>query len=100
MTDWLELCRAAAADVRGVLEELPTRVEREPVQRQGEGGDDTTAIDEAAERVVLARFRPLGVSIVSEEVGRIEGSSTLVVVGPDRWFPQRQARDPVLQSFR
>jgi len=82
LTDWLELCRAAVADVRGVLAELPTRVEREPVQRQGEGGDDTTAIDEAAERAVLARFRPLGVSIVSEEVGKIAGNSTLVVVDP------------------
>jgi myo-inositol-1(or 4)-monophosphatase len=82
LTDWLELCRAAAADVRGALAELPTRIEREPVLRQGEGGDDTTAIDAAAEHVVLARFRPLGVSIVSEEVGRIEGSSTLVVVDP------------------
>ena len=82
MTDWLEVCRAAAADVRGVLEELPTRVEREPVQRQGEGGDDTTAIDEAAERVVLEHFRPLGVSIVSEEVGIVRGNSTVVVVDP------------------
>ena len=50
--------------------------------RQGEGGDDTTAIDEAAERVVLDRFRPLGISIVSEEVGFVEGDSTLVVVDP------------------
>jgi myo-inositol-1(or 4)-monophosphatase len=82
LTDWLELCRAAAADVRGVLAGLPTRIEREPVLRHGEGGDDTTAIDAAAERVVLDRFRPLGVSIVSEEIGRVDGSSTLVVVDP------------------
>jgi len=61
---------------------MPTRVEREPVLRRGQGGDDTTAIDEAAERVILEHFRPLGVSIVSEEVGMIEGSSTLVVVDP------------------
>jgi len=65
-----------------VLAEMPTRLEREPVMRQGEGGDDTTAIDEAAERVVLDRFRPLGISIVSEEVGFVEGDSTLVVVDP------------------
>jgi myo-inositol-1(or 4)-monophosphatase len=82
LTDWLEVCRAAAEDVRGVLAEMPTRLEREPVLRRGEGGDDTTAIDEAAERVVLERFRPLGVSIVSEEVGSVDGSSTLVVVDP------------------
>ena len=82
MTDWLDVCRAAVGDVRDVLAEMPTRLEREPVMRQGEGGDDTTAIDEAAERVVLDRFRPLGVSIVSEEVGFVEGDSTLVVVDP------------------
>jgi myo-inositol-1(or 4)-monophosphatase len=82
LTDWLELCRAAAEDVRGVLGEMPTRLEREPVLRQGEGGDDTTAIDAAAERVVLDRFRPLGVSIVSEEVGVVDGNETVVVVDP------------------
>ncbi|TMM11558.1 MAG: hypothetical protein E6F98_10515 [Actinobacteria bacterium] len=82
MTDWLDVCRAAVGDVRDVLAEMPTRLEREPVMRQGEGGDDTTAIDEAAERVVLDRFRPLGISIVSEEVGFVEGDSTLVVVDP------------------
>lgn len=82
MTEWLELCRAAAADVRGALVALPTRIEREPVLRRGEGGDDTTAIDAAAEHLVLERFRPLGVSIVSEEVGFIDGDSTVVVVDP------------------
>jgi myo-inositol-1(or 4)-monophosphatase len=82
LTDWLELCRAAAADVRGALVELPTRIEREPVLRRGEGGDDTTAIDAAAERLVLERFRPLGVSIVSEEAGFIDGDSTVVVIDP------------------
>lgn len=82
MTDWLEVCRAAAGDVRSALAEMPTRVEREPVLRRGEGGDDTTAIDEAAERLVLDRLRPLGVTIVSEEAGRIEGDGTLVVVDP------------------
>jgi myo-inositol-1(or 4)-monophosphatase len=82
LTDWLEVCRAAVEDVRGVLAAMPTRVEREPVLRRGEGGDDTTAIDAEVERVVLERLRPLGVSIVSEEVGRIDGDSTLVVVDP------------------
>jgi len=65
-----------------VLAELPTRAEREPVVGRGLGGDDTTAIDEAAERVVLDRLRPLGVSIVSEEIGHLDGGSTLVVVDP------------------
>ncbi len=82
MTDWLAICRSAAADVQGVLAALPTRLEREPVVGAGLGGDDTTAIDKAAEDVILARFRDLDVTIVSEEVGRFGTGSTLVVVDP------------------
>ena len=51
--EWLELCRAARDDVKRVLAELPARAEREPVVGAGEGGDETTAIDAAAERVIL-----------------------------------------------
>jgi len=80
--DWVAVCRGAVEDVRAALEELPTRVEREPVVRQGEGGDETTAIDQAAEDAILARFRHLDVTIVSEEVGRFGDGSTLVVVDP------------------
>jgi myo-inositol-1(or 4)-monophosphatase len=80
MTPWLELCRAAVEDVRGVLAELPTRREREPVVGAGLGGDDTTAIDAAAERVILARLQGPDRKIVSEEVGIAgEGRWTLVV---------------------
>jgi myo-inositol-1(or 4)-monophosphatase len=82
VTDWLAVCRAAAEDVRGVLAELPTRAEREPVVGDGAGGDETTAIDNAAEEVVVARFRSHDVSIVSEEVGRLGAGSTLVVIDP------------------
>jgi myo-inositol-1(or 4)-monophosphatase len=82
VTDWLAICRSAAADVQGVLAALPTRLEREPVVGAGLGGDDTTAIDKAAEDVILARFRDLDVTIVSEEVGRFGTGSTLVVVDP------------------
>ena len=56
MTDWLATCRAAVEDVRGVLAELPSRSDREPVVGAGMGGDDTTAIDAAVERAVVARF--------------------------------------------
>jgi myo-inositol-1(or 4)-monophosphatase len=80
--DWLDLCRAAVADVRGVLTELPTRAEREPVVGTGLGGDETTAVDKAAEDAILARFRDLDVTIVSEEVGRLGSGSTVVVVDP------------------
>ena len=89
MKPWLELCRAAAADIRGVLEELPTRSEREPVLARGVGGDETTAIDEAAERAVVARLEELHrhgqeFLLVSEELGeRAFGDSpTRVVVDP------------------
>ena len=84
MTDWLGLCREAAEDVRNVLVELPTRVEREPVVGDGEGGDETTAIDAAAERVILKRLRAIdGATIVSEEAGIVPGEGPWrIVVDP------------------
>jgi myo-inositol-1(or 4)-monophosphatase len=89
VTPWLEVCRAAVADIRGVLDELPTRGDREPVLATGVGGDETTAIDDAAERAVVARLEQLHQDgqeflLVSEELGeRAFGSSqTRVVVDP------------------
>jgi len=83
LTDWLELCRAAVADVDAVLRRLPTRAEREPVVGSGEGGDETTAIDQAAEEVILSRVREAAGAVVSEEVGRLgDGGLPLVVVDP------------------
>lgn len=83
MTDWLELSRACVEDVRRVLTELPTRTEREPVVGQGLGGDETTAIDKAAEDAIVARFRDVDdVTLVSEEVGRVGNGSTVVVIDP------------------
>ena len=71
MSPWLEVCRAAVGDIRGVLADLPTRVEREPVLAAGVGGDDTTAIDEAAEAAVVRRLEELDedFTLVSEELG-------------------------------
>ena len=70
--DWLEVCRDAAAAVSVVLDELPTRLEREPRVGDGEGGDETTAVDAAAEAAVVARLErvPAGFTLVSEELGR------------------------------
>jgi myo-inositol-1(or 4)-monophosphatase len=87
MSPWLELCRGCVADIRDVLERLPTRLEREPVLRLGEGGDDTTAVDEAAEQAVVARLEASGESfvLVSEELGERAfgtGGPTHVVVDP------------------
>ena len=82
MTDWLAVCRGAAGDVGAVLADLPSRAEREPVLARGEGGDDTTAIDAAAERVILARFEKLDATIVSEEIGEIGSGRWRVVIDP------------------
>jgi myo-inositol-1(or 4)-monophosphatase len=83
LTEWLALCRSAVEDVRGVLAELPRRSDREPVVGSGMGGDDTTAIDAAAERVILARFEGLDdLTIVSEEVGVLGDGATHVVIDP------------------
>ncbi len=83
MTDWLAVCRGAVEDVRGVLVELPTRAEREPVVGDGEGGDETTAVDAAAERVILERLSSIeGTTIVSEEVGVIGDGPLRIVVDP------------------
>jgi myo-inositol-1(or 4)-monophosphatase len=87
MTSWLETCRACVGDIRAVLERLPTRVEREPVLRLGQGGDDTTAIDQAAEDAVVGRLEALGGDfvLVSEELGTRAfgaGGTTTIVVDP------------------
>lgn len=69
--------------MRRVLAELPTRADREPIVGSGMGGDETTAIDQAAERVVLARFEHVDdVTFVSEEVGTLGNGRTHVVIDP------------------
>jgi myo-inositol-1(or 4)-monophosphatase len=66
--------------VRRVLRELPGRAERETVVGAGEGGDDTTAVDAAAERAILPYFA--GNRIVSEEIGIHGDGPYTVVVDP------------------
>jgi myo-inositol-1(or 4)-monophosphatase len=87
MTPWLGTCRLCVDDIRAVLERLPTRVEREPVLQLGEGGDETTAIDQAAEDAVVERLAALDADfvLVSEELGVRSfgaGGSRTVVVDP------------------
>jgi myo-inositol-1(or 4)-monophosphatase len=87
VTSWLEISRACVADIGSVLERLPTRIEREPILRLGQGGDDTTAIDDAAEQVVVERLEATGESfvLVSEELGTRtfgRGGPRIVVVDP------------------
>jgi myo-inositol-1(or 4)-monophosphatase len=86
-TPWLETCRRCVEDIRDVLERLPTSADREPVLRVGHGGDDTTAIDQAAEDVVVERLAASGEDfvLVSEELGERSfgaGAPTRVVVDP------------------
>jgi myo-inositol-1(or 4)-monophosphatase len=85
--DWLAFSRACVRDLEQVLETLPTREEREPVLRAGEGGDDTTAVDAAAEHAVVERLGALGLdlTLVSEELGTRSfgaGGRVRVVVDP------------------
>jgi len=87
VTEWIDVCRACVGDLRTVLAELPTRLEREPVLRTGEGGDDTTAIDAAAEAAVVARLEAVHEDfvLVSEELGELvfgAGGARRVVVDP------------------
>ena len=87
MIDWVDVSRACVRDLEAVLAALPTRLEREPVLGPGEGGDDTTAIDGAAESAVVQRLEALGtgLTLVSEEVGVQtlgDGGSLTVVVDP------------------
>jgi myo-inositol-1(or 4)-monophosphatase len=80
VTDWLELCRAAVADVKAVLGEMPRRDARERPVGHGKGGDVTAALDEAAEAAALRHFDRADVRIVSEEIGHTgDGRYTLVV---------------------
>jgi len=88
LTDgWLDLCRAAVEDVRFALAELPTRADREPVVGTGEGGDDTTAIDAAAESGIIRRFEAASLDgvLVSEERGEVRlgsGGDARFVIDP------------------
>jgi myo-inositol-1(or 4)-monophosphatase len=80
MTDWLAFSRQAVGAVEQVLSDLPTRSEREPTIGVGEGGDETTAIDAAAESAVVSvleglHARGVDFTLVSEELGeRVFGS--------------------------
>ncbi len=66
-----------------MLADLPLRSDRDPVVGSGKGGDETTAIDAAAEQAILARFEKVdGLTIVSEEAGVIGDGATFVVIDP------------------
>jgi myo-inositol-1(or 4)-monophosphatase len=90
VTDWLAECRAAVGELREVFAGMPARVDREAILRAGVGGDDTTAIDDASERVVVRRLEQVhergeSFTLVSEELGERrfgDGGTRWVVVDP------------------
>ena len=77
-----------------MLAELPRRADREPVVGHGEGGDDTTAIDAAVERAVVARLRRLrrGLHARLRGARHPRGRLDLGRARPDRRLDQREAR--------
>lgn len=90
---WLALCRAAAADVAAAVAgaDMATRAGRSAVVGEGEGGDQTTAVDARAEAAILARLERFhaetgtGMTVVSEEVGELvfgTGAPWRLVVDP------------------
>ena len=86
--DWLAVCREAGGSVARVLADLSTRAEREPEIGTGMGGDETTAIDQAAEDAVVRVLERLDASflLVSEELGEREfgggGDGLRIVLDP------------------
>ena len=70
-----------------MLVEMPTRQERERVVGTGVGGDETTAVDAAAEQAIVSRLEQAGedFELVSEELGRKtvgRGGQLRVVLDP------------------
>jgi myo-inositol-1(or 4)-monophosphatase len=89
LSPWLELSRAIVRDVGAVLAELSTRAARSDVVGAGSGGDETTAIDAAAEAAAVAQLEQLHTqghefTLISEELGEraFGGGSTRVVLDP------------------
>ena len=82
---WLELCRAAADEIRQALAVAPARAEREQSKGIGKGGDETAAVDLIAERILTRRLERLHAAgndffLVSEELGERQFGSN-----PQRW---------------
>lgn len=82
--DWLELCRRAAAEAAQAIERHPNRWEE---VGRGAGGDQTLAIDRAAEDAVFAELEALdiGLTAISEERGQVDlngGGALRVVIDP------------------
>ena len=82
MSPWLEICRAAVVDARAVFAGMPGIEERSRAIGRGEGGDMTSAIDQAIEQAILGRLEGEDVRVVSEELGLYGDGRWTVVVDP------------------
>lgn len=88
--DWLGACRSATEAIRDILQSNPTTEQRvRETGTQGEGGDATLLIDQAAEDAVFAQLDALYASgarfsAISEERGRVDygDPGVLVVIDP------------------
>ncbi|MBA3359623.1 MAG: hypothetical protein H0U20_09240 [Thermoleophilaceae bacterium] len=86
-TDWLTLCRRAAAGARGALERHPLPADRSATAGRGMGGDMALVIDREAEDAVFAELEALEtpLTVISEERGEVRisgGGPVHVVVDP------------------
>jgi myo-inositol-1(or 4)-monophosphatase len=75
--DWLDACRIATAGLRTMLADHPTTAQRAVEEGRGEGGDQTLAIDRAAEDVVFAELDRMHAAghrfvAISEERGEVD----------------------------
>ncbi|MCO6041374.1 bifunctional fructose-bisphosphatase/inositol-phosphate phosphatase [Thermococcus alcaliphilus] len=83
MYEWNEIALNLAKDIeREVMPLFGTKKAGEFIGFSP-SGDKTKLVDKVAEDIVLEYLRPLGVNVVSEEIGNIEaGSEYTIVVDP------------------
>ncbi|WP_175059444.1 bifunctional fructose-bisphosphatase/inositol-phosphate phosphatase [Thermococcus sp. 2319x1] len=83
MHEWNEIALNLAKDIeREVMPLFGTKKAGEFIGFSP-SGDKTKLVDKVAEDVVLEYLRPLGINVVSEEIGNIEaGSEYTIVVDP------------------
>lgn len=81
--EWNAIARDIALDVeKAILPLFGTRKAGEVIGENA-SGDTTDYVDRVSEDIVLSRLEPLGVNVISEEIGTIDrGSDYTVLVDP------------------
>lgn len=81
--EWNEVAIEMAKEVEKVVMPLFGTPKAGETVGTNVSGDVTKYVDKVAEEIVLSRLQPLGVNIVSEEIGVIDsGSDYTVVIDP------------------